>query len=344
MADVQILRASASSVPSNYTLPDATDLRLKAVYAEFDDAGAAADWLPCVTLLSDSGDVIARAVDQDVKVTAGGDADVSWFPRVRRRRAGATPAGPSCVLLGSANGDTTLTVTLTAAVPAKGTLQLVCGQVSVPDGVDGGSEITGVVDSGGHGPWARSAAHGLNPVIANSRQTDAGNAFSVQASSATRACVGADLGIGSTVTATFSSVAPANFHSAGLLVYVPAYYVTITQDGIARYGFNNGHPYGGGVSLTEMSWDIDYGPPPWLDCDADAVMCTAMAAYPATAGFAPFHGSVVGELATGAVSIAAGCIAVCEGVTPDPGGTWPAGASALAGNYQVMRARTCMTG
>ncbi len=92
MADVQILRAPSSAVPSNYTLPDAAELRLKAVYAEFDGSGAAGNWLPCVTILSDSGDVIARAVDQGVVVTAGADADVAWFPGVKRSGAAATAA------------------------------------------------------------------------------------------------------------------------------------------------------------------------------------------------------------------------------------------------------------
>jgi hypothetical protein len=343
MADVQIVRSARSAVPASYVLPDAADFTLKAVQASFDGSGAAGAYLPCVTILSDSGHVVARAVDQAVSVAAGGNAEVSWFPWLKHRAAAPTPSGLSCVLLGKANGTTTLTVTLDTAVPAKGTLQLVCGQVSVPDGVDAGSEITGVVDSGGHGPWAISSAHGLNPVIANSRETDAGNAWSLQASSATRACVGGDLGIGSTVTATFSSVAPANFHSAGLLVYVPAYYVSVTQDGIVRFNMTDAHP-SGGASLTTMSWDIDYGPPPWRHSDKDAVMCTAMAAYPATAGFSPFNGSLTGEIATGVVSIAAGCVQVCEGSMPDPGGTWPAGASGLAGNYQVMQPRTCLTG
>src|SRR5207244_6964664 len=83
MADVQILRAPAVAIPSNYVLPDAAELRLKAVYAEYADTGAVQDWLPCVTIISDSGDVIARAVDQGVKVTAGFDADVTFFPGVK---------------------------------------------------------------------------------------------------------------------------------------------------------------------------------------------------------------------------------------------------------------------
>lgn len=100
MADVQILRAPTTSVPSNYVLPDSAELRLKAVYAEFTDNGAGADWLPCVTLISDSGDVIGRAVDQGVKVTAGSDADVTWFPGVKGAAVAASGAPDYLVLTG----------------------------------------------------------------------------------------------------------------------------------------------------------------------------------------------------------------------------------------------------
>src|SRR5205823_312706 len=129
---------SAGGVPSNYTLPDAAELRLKAVYAEFTDNGAGSDWLPTVTILSDSGDVIARADDQDVKVTAGDDANVTWFPRVRRRRAAVTR--PRCQLLGSGNGTDTLTITLTKPVPADGVLHVVFCQATIGDALDTGSQ------------------------------------------------------------------------------------------------------------------------------------------------------------------------------------------------------------
>ena len=102
MADVQILRAPTSAVPSNYVLPDAAELLLKAVYAEFDGSGAGSAFLPCVTILSDSGDVILRAVDQAVSVAAGASADVSWFPGLKHA-ASAAAAGtfPFLILKGS---------------------------------------------------------------------------------------------------------------------------------------------------------------------------------------------------------------------------------------------------
>src|SRR5882672_3195729 len=87
MADVQIVRSAVSAVPGVYVLPDAADFTLKAVNASLDGSGAASSFLPCVTILSDSGHVIARAVDQAVSVAAGGTAEVSWFPGVKNSSA-----------------------------------------------------------------------------------------------------------------------------------------------------------------------------------------------------------------------------------------------------------------
>jgi hypothetical protein len=106
VADVQILRHPTTAVPSNYTLPDTGELRLKAVYAEFDGSGSAGSWLPCVTLISDSGDVIGRAVDPSSPVAAGGSADVTFFPGVKGGAAATSSTPDYLVLLGA--GQTVL--------------------------------------------------------------------------------------------------------------------------------------------------------------------------------------------------------------------------------------------
>jgi hypothetical protein len=93
MADVQIFRGAKGDVPVEYELPASAEFILKAVNADFTDTGAAGDWLPCVTIVSDSGHVIARAVDQGVKVTAGSEAEVSWFPHVRHAPIAASGGG-----------------------------------------------------------------------------------------------------------------------------------------------------------------------------------------------------------------------------------------------------------
>jgi hypothetical protein len=95
--DAQIVSSADHAAPKDYTVPGNAELILKAVQASFTDNGAASDWLPCVTLISDSGHIIARACDQNVKVTAGDDADVSWFPNVSRS-AGAGGGGTTAIV------------------------------------------------------------------------------------------------------------------------------------------------------------------------------------------------------------------------------------------------------
>lgn len=89
MADVQIVNSRVSAAPNDYVVKPSASFILKAVNATFTDNGATVDWLPCLTLISDSGHVVARAVDQGVKVTAGQAAEVSWFPGVKAKGAAA---------------------------------------------------------------------------------------------------------------------------------------------------------------------------------------------------------------------------------------------------------------
>lgn len=81
--DTQIFSGADHAGNSDYTLPGNSEIAVLAVNATFKDNGAGADWCPAVVMLSDSGHVIARAMLPDVKVTAGGDAEVSFFPGVK---------------------------------------------------------------------------------------------------------------------------------------------------------------------------------------------------------------------------------------------------------------------
>jgi hypothetical protein len=324
-------------VPANYTLPDAAELRLKAVYADFDGGGAAAEWLPTVTILSDSGDVIARAADQDVSVAAGDDASVSWFPRVRRR--GDAAQGRGCQLLGSAIADgVNLTLALTKPVPGSGILQVVFASVNIGHNDDPG-EPDNVTDSQGVAGWVWFT--GADPLIGlvSEDLTGSGPAAISQAGSVARPCTAGDLGAGDTITVHFNTTRPTELHLAGLVIWQQAYFVTVKQFGFVEFGNSDDHP-GNGASLTRLSWTDDYGAGTAQN-DRDAVMLTAMGAYPAVAGFQPFEGRKIGEIATGSCSIAACCEKLCEGSTPDPGGTWPAGAIQLVGNYQFAQPRIC---
>jgi len=53
---------------------------VEAVTATFTDNGAGAGLVPGVVMISDSGHTIARAMLPDVKVTAGDDAEATFFP------------------------------------------------------------------------------------------------------------------------------------------------------------------------------------------------------------------------------------------------------------------------
>jgi hypothetical protein len=339
VADVQILRPSASAVPSSYTLPDAAELRLKAVYAEFDDAGAAGDWLPCVTILSDSGDVIGRAVDQDVLVTAGDDADVTWFPRVRRRRAGATTE-TRCKLLGSGTGTDTITLTLSSDIPADGVLQVVLMQATIGNALDTASEPSNVVDSNAVAGWVWPATLTNQPLIGPIRETIAGSgpATTSQLLSVVRRCTAADLSAGDTITVTYSTASPALFHTCGLIIWQRAFFETIRQFGFFMYANGDDHP-GAGAPLNRLSWTDDFGAP-FTAPDKDALSIIGLGAYPAVAGAQAFNGTFIGEEASGQISVAAFCYPTEVGDDFDPGGTWPSNAIQLVGNYQTVYPRT----
>ena len=100
MADAQIFSGDSGDGSVTYELPGTSEFTLKAVNADFQDNGAAGDWLPGVVIASDSGHVIARAVDQAVRVTAGSDAACSFFPGVKHAGAAAAGALPAFCVAG----------------------------------------------------------------------------------------------------------------------------------------------------------------------------------------------------------------------------------------------------
>lgn len=336
MADVQILNAQNVPAPSTYVLPGSVEFILKAVNADFDGSGSAGSWLPAVVILSESGHVIARAADQAVVVGAGGSAEVSWFPCVKHKQA-AAPAAPRCSLLGAANGTDTLTIPLTVAVPGPGVLQVVYCQATPHHIDDNASTPNGASDSNAVPGWVISTT--TKPLIGEARdgffpfQETTGEVGSVG-----RPCTAGDLGIGSTVTVTFTTAYPAAFVSAGLVIWQRAYWTTIQQSGLNVYGNIDSYP-NDSANPRRLSWALDGGTSV-TTCDLDGLMLTAMGAYPAVAGFTPYVGTKIGEIASGAVSIAAACYGAPQGTGPDPGGTWPADATLLFGNYQYAAPRT----
>lgn len=304
--------------------------------AFFDGAGAAGTFQPAVVVTSDSGHVVAKAIDTDVTVAAGASADVSFFPRLSRKK-GAAPARINCMLLGSANGTDTLTITLTRNVPGPGLLQVVFAQVTIGDATDTGSVPTAASDSNAVPGWVVSTA--TMPLIGLVREFSpfVGPTDTAQIGSVARPCTLNDLTVGSTVTVNFSTLDPGSFHTAGLVIWQRAYWTTIWQGGSADYSNGDSYPTNG-ANPHELSWNIDPVGHPAAP-DTDGVLIGAAGAYPAIAGFQPLQGALIGELATGAVSIAATCLACPELVAVDPGGIWPSDASMLMANYQFALPR-----
>src|SRR5512146_1308939 len=93
MADSALLAAGGNDAPLSYTVPGATAIRIKQVHVAYVDNGAGADWLPMVRIVSDSKHTMGQASDQGVKVTAGSDASVTFFPVRRSGSGGAGTAG-----------------------------------------------------------------------------------------------------------------------------------------------------------------------------------------------------------------------------------------------------------
>jgi hypothetical protein len=336
MADVQIANLAKVGVPSSYVLPGSAEVILKCVNADFDGSGSGGDYLPCVTILDNSGQVVVRAVDQNARVAGGGDAEVSWFRGVK---PGTKPVSqPRCVILGSANGTDTLNIPLTKAVPGPGVLHVVFTQATIGDALDTASAPDNVFDSNAVAGWVWNTA--TDPIIGLVRETISGSGppTTSQTGGVGRPCTIADLGVGASITVHFTTASPALFHTAGLIVWQRTYWEAVKQFGSVVYSFGDDHP-GAGASLTRMSWDDDFGAGN-VKNDKDAILITAMGAYPPVAGFSPFVGTVIGEITSGLVSVAAVCMEAKEETLIDPGGTWPSPAIQMTGNYQYVEPRT----
>jgi hypothetical protein len=116
MADVQISVPQVAAAPSTYEVAASAEFILKCVNADFDGSGSAGSWLPCVTIKSDSGHVVARAVDPGVSVAAGGSAEVSWFPGVKHAAAASAAGGLSWAIVSIAFDAPDLAIGATAQV------------------------------------------------------------------------------------------------------------------------------------------------------------------------------------------------------------------------------------
>lgn len=90
MPDVAIVNSTVTPAPTDYTVPGAQELLVKAVRASIDGSGAASSFLPALQLLDPAGHVMWTAVDTSTSIAAGGSADVSWFPGVKKGGSGSS--------------------------------------------------------------------------------------------------------------------------------------------------------------------------------------------------------------------------------------------------------------
>jgi hypothetical protein len=88
---VPIGNLGESDAPLTYTVPPSFSFTLMGVRASFDGAGASGAFLPCVQLVSDSGQIMAQTIGSSV--ASGGSADVTFAPFLRGAEAAAGAAG-----------------------------------------------------------------------------------------------------------------------------------------------------------------------------------------------------------------------------------------------------------
>lgn len=77
------------SLPADYVIPSNLDLDLSSAFAKIDGTSAASAFLPCLTLLSQDGKIIAR-VKQDDTYQVGDTGDCTWSPFLKQAVTGST--------------------------------------------------------------------------------------------------------------------------------------------------------------------------------------------------------------------------------------------------------------
>lgn len=87
-ATTQISGLGTKAAPLNYTVPSSQVIALNGVFASFDGTGAGGDFQPCVTIISDSGHIVAKCPGSTV--TAGDSADVTFAPFLEAPAAAAS--------------------------------------------------------------------------------------------------------------------------------------------------------------------------------------------------------------------------------------------------------------
>lgn len=100
MANTQINPLGTVSTPADWVLPDAANVTIGAVFAQYDGSGAAGNYVPTLDIISDSGHTVLSVV-HDSTITAGSDAEASWASFLKTAAAAPGPQG----ILPNAVGD-----------------------------------------------------------------------------------------------------------------------------------------------------------------------------------------------------------------------------------------------
>jgi hypothetical protein len=213
--------------------------------------------------------------------------------------------------------------------------------------LDDTSTQDGATDTGGN-TWSDGSSL-TAPIIgfarASAPYSGSGPFNSVMVGSNARACTAGDLVTGDTVTLSFTPAAPTSFGTTGMLIHVPAVFTGVSTEApnantAPVYGFSDTFPWFTTPTvedtLTWMNYLGDTGTDNKPIPSLDAVVLTAMGAYPAETGFIPIDGILVGERASGLCSLACACIEAPALAAFDPGGSWPSTHPMLSGNFQLM--------
>lgn len=82
------------ALPADFVLPPDLDLEISSVYARINGAAAASAFRPCLTVLSQAGNLIAR-VPLDETYAVGDTGDATWSPFLRTSAAASPAGGPA---------------------------------------------------------------------------------------------------------------------------------------------------------------------------------------------------------------------------------------------------------
>lgn len=85
-----IYNDNPGGLPASYTVPDGSDITIQSIVARIDGSAAAGSFLPTLTILSSSGQIIAR-VPSDITYAPGDTGVVTWSPFLRKSVSAAPP-------------------------------------------------------------------------------------------------------------------------------------------------------------------------------------------------------------------------------------------------------------